>query len=205
MALFDKVSGTASSVTSLTLTDTTKTWRENQFKDWFVTISSTEFLIVSNTTDTLTLIGSTLTGTPTYEIAIVGRKYLEEIESDASDTTKMPDTLILKKYNQSNIDLDNKVFGYIRHTYKTYFDPTLNILNLEKMQRSYAYYMLYLLYSDLTLAQETFNTYKSELNNNQYSETLKDGLSLLQLDFNEDGEADASEKKDSAGGTHFIR
>ncbi len=204
MALFDKVSGSYAGGTSTTITDSSAEWTINQYQNWFVTILGTEYLIESNTSNTLTFSNSVAT-TGSYEIAIVGRTYLTEIESDCSNSTKIPDALILKKYKQSNTDLDNKVFAYLRHLCKTDFDPLTNILNVSKMQRPYAYYMLYLIYTDLTILKESFDTFKTDGFYEQYRTTVKDSLALLQIDFNQDGEANCDETKTSAGGTNLIR
>ena len=204
MSTFDKISGSYTSYDSASITDSSATWVTNAYQNWYVTIASTEYKIESNTSDTLTFSNS-LVATGTYEIAFLGRTYLTEIESDCSNSTKIPDALILKKYNQANIDIYNKLFAYLRKLYSTDFDPLTNILNVYILQQAYAYYMLYLLYTDLMILEGSFNQYKADLYYNQYKDTVKDALALIQIDFDEDGTADASEKTDSVGGVSLIR
>jgi len=202
--LFDKVSGTSTSYNSSGITDSSASWTINQFQNWYVTINSTEYLIESNTVDTLTF-SNTLSADADYEIAIVGREYLEEIESDGSNTTKISDDLISKKYNQANIKLNNAVEVYLRKLCTSEFDPLENILNIDKMQQSYAYYMLFLIYSDLKLGVDTFNQDKSDGFYQEYKALVRDALALLVIDFDEDGEADCDEKNVSAGGITLVR
>lgn len=204
MSIFDKVSGSYTSYTSTSITDSTADWTVNAYQNWYVTIGSTEYKIESNTSNTLTF-SNTLVAIGTYTIAFLGRAYLTEIESDCSNSTKIPDALILKKYNQANIDVYNKTFAYLRKLYSTDFDPLTNILNITILQQGYAYYMLYLLYTDLLILEGSFNQFKADLYYNQYNNTIKDGLALLQLDFDEDGTSDAEEKTDSVGGASLIR
>ena len=203
-SIFDKVSGTYTSYTATSITDSSVDWKVDAYKNWYVTISGVEYRIESNTSDTLTF-DNTLSSLEDYEISIVGREYLTEIESDCSNITKIPDALIEKKYNQANIDLYNKTFAYLRKLCVDEFDPMENILNIEIMQQPYAYYMLYLIYTDLTILEGSFNTFKTEGFYEQYKNTVKDSLSLIQVDFNEDGVADCDEKNSSVGGTTLIR
>ena len=204
MSTFDKVSGSYDSYLATSITDSTAEWTVNAYQNWYVLIDSVEYKITSNTADTLTFSNS-LIATGTYEIAFLGRTYLTEIESDCSNSTKIPDALILKKYNQASIDVYNKLFAYLRKMYTTDFDPLAYIINIYILQQAYVYYMLYLLYTDLAILEQSFNTYKAELYYNQYKDAVKDGLALIQIDFDKDGVADADEKTSSAGGIALIR
>ena len=204
MTIFDKVSGSFTSYTATGITDSSASWDVNAYQNWYVTILSVEYKITSNTADTLTF-DNTLIATGTYEIAFLGRTYLTEIESDCSNATKITDALILKKYNQANIDIYNKLFAYLRKQYTTDFDPLAYIINVFILQQSYAYYMLYLIYTDLAIQGESFDVYKSETFYNFYKDAIKDGLALIQIDENKNGTADPEEKTDSAGGFSLSR
>ncbi len=215
--LFDKVSGNYTSSDSNGITDSAAAFKIDEFKDWYVTINSTEFRITGNTATTLSFSNS-LPSTGSYEIAIVGRTFLTEIESDFSDLVKITDDLISKKYNQTNTDLSNRVVAYLRPLYgmdKSFFavkgsfvnefDPLANILNLEIVQQQFGYYLTYLVFKDLSLNQENQNYFKSEDNFTLFKTTIKDSLALIQIDFNEDGEADSEEKRNSVSYLRLTR
>lgn len=215
--LFDKVSGNYDSFNSSGITDSTASFKVDEFKDWYVTIAGTEFRITSNTATTLSFSNS-LASIGSYEIAFVGRVYLNQIESDFSNTTKINDDLISKKYDQTNIDVSNRVVAYLRPLYgmDTFFytpkgsfvndfDPLANILNLEIMQQVFAYYLIYLTFKDLSLDQESHNYFKSEDHFTLFKNTIKDSLSLIQIDFDEDGEADSEEKRSAVSYTRLTR
>ena len=202
--LFNKVTGTSTSFISTGITDSGASWTVDQFKDWFVIFDSIEYKITSNTVDTL-VFDNSITTNNTYEIQFIGRTFLNEIESDIANTTKISDDLLSKKYNQANADLSNKVFAYLRSNYTSDFDPLNYILNLEEMQQPFAYYLLGKVYSDLMIDHESFEGFKSyNMFEKSYNDTIKDSLSLLQLDYNKDGEADASEKAYSVSSQTYM-
>lgn len=202
--LFDKVTGTSTSYNSSGITDSSATWDINQFKDWYVVILGNEYLITSNNKTTL-FFENSLTTNGNYIIEFIGRTFLTELESDVSNTTKIPDALISKKYNQANSDISNKIFAYLRNLYTSEFDPLANILNLEIMQQSFAYYLLAKIYQDIMIDQESFEGFKGyNMYEKSYIETVKDSLSLLQIDTNKDGKADPSEKTDAISAYSFL-
>ncbi len=215
--LFDKISGNYDSFDSNGITDIAASFKVNEFKDWYVTIASTEFRITSNTATTLSFSNS-LASTGSYEIAIVGRVNLTELESDFSNLVKIDDAIISKKYNQANTDMSKRVTAYLRPLYGmdrafytlkgsfvNDFDPFANILNLEIMQQSFAYYLTYLVFKDLSIDEASYNTFKSEDNFTLFKDTVKDSLSLIQIDFDEDGEADSEEKRNAVSYTRLTR
>jgi hypothetical protein len=215
--LFDKVSGSYDSFDANGITDSTASFKIDEFKNWYVTIASVEYQITSNTATTLSF-SNALASTGSYEIAFVGRDYLNQLESDYSNTTKISDDLISKKYNQSNIDVSNRLVAYLRGLYgmntNSYavngafvsdFDPLANILNLDIMQQTFAYYMTYLVFKDLSLDTDSQNYFKSEDFFTLFKSTIKDSLALIQIDFNEDGEASNEEKRDSVSYTRLTR
>lgn len=218
ITLFDKVTGSYDSFDSSGITDSTASFTKNEFKDWYIKIGSGGLFQITSNDETTLYFSNTLSQVDTYEISFVNRDFLEEIESDFSDTVKIPDSLITKKYNQTNKDISNRVVAYLRPLYgmdTSYYtpkdrfvsdyDPLENILNLEIMQQSYAYYLIYLIFKDLSLDQESHNYFKSEDHFTLFKSTIKDSLSLLQIDFDEDGEADNEEKRNSANTLRITR
>jgi hypothetical protein len=202
--LFDKVTGTTTSFDSSGVTDSSASFTVDYYTGWYVTIDSVEYLITSNTATTLVFANS-IAANADYSIAIVGRTFLTKIESDGANTTKIPDALIEKKYDQVNTDIQNKIFAYLRGYYTTTFDPLANILNPLVMQQSFAYSVLAKIYQDLMIDQDSFESFKGyNMYNKDYIEAVKDAISLLQVDFDEDGTVDASEKTQSAAAYTFL-
>ena len=161
--LFDKISGVSTETSGDGVVDSSADFRIDEFKGFFVCAGGVERLILSNTKTKL-VTGFTFNNDGAYEIAIINRDYLNEIESDFSDTTKISDDLISKKYAQTNIDVSNRTVAYLRPLYgmdnSFYkkngsfvddFDPLENILNLRIMQQTFAYYLIYLVFKDLSL------------------------------------------------------
>ena len=202
--LFDKITGTTTSYDSDGITDSSAAWTVDYYKDWYVTINNIEYLITSNTATTLSFSNS-LTADKTYEISFVTRKYLEQLESDIANTTKIPNNLIDKKYNQANFDISNKIFAYLRGLYKNDFDPLANIANLTMMQQSFGYYLLAKIYQDLMIDQESFEGFKGyNMYEKSYIDGVKDSLALLQIDLNGDGNISADEKSQSVSTYSFL-
>lgn len=202
--LFNKVTGTSTAFDNNSITDNSAEWKVDQFKDWWVVINGNEYLITSNTTDTL-LFTNTLIANDTYSIEFVGRSYLTEIESDASNTVKIPGDLIEKKYNQANYDITNKIFAYLRILYKSDYDPLANIFNISIVQQSFAYYMLSRIYQDLMIDHESFEAFKGyNMYDKSYNNSIKDSLALLQVDLNADGVINPEEQKYSVSSYTFL-
>jgi hypothetical protein len=202
--LFDKITGTGTNYDSNGISDSSASWEIDQFKDWFVVIGAIEYKIIANTATTL-LFTNSISSNQTYIIQFIGRTYLTELESDLSNTTRVPDDLISKKYNQANLDIHNKVFSYLRGLYKSDFDPLTYIFNIEVLQQAFAYYMLAKIYQDLMLDQDSFEGFKGyNMYEKSYIDGIKDGLALLQIDYNKDGEVDVDEKTNSASTFSFL-
>lgn len=193
--LFDKITGTTTSFDSEGVTDSTATWKTDQFKEWWVTIDGTEYLITSNNATKL-FFSNSISSNNSYIIAFVGREFLTQTESDASNTIKIPDALIAKKYNQANFDLSNKIFSYLRGLYRQDFDPLEQIFNIYAMQQSFAYLVLAKIYQDLMIDQESFEGFKGyNMYEKSYNDGINDSLSLLQIDLDKDGVVDVEEEK----------
>jgi hypothetical protein len=202
--LFDNIIGSYTAADAESITDDTASWQENQFKNWYCIIQGDEYLITRNTATKLYFQNSVFPIGP-YEIIFIFKTYILKTESDLSNTTKIPEDLLRKKYYITNLDLSQKVFAYIRSNFSVDFDPTKNILNLYVMQRAFAYYLLYLLYADLMISAEGFDNYKSVSYYEKYSSMLKDALALIQLDYDEDGEVDWDEQKNSVSTKFLVR
>ena len=196
--IFDKITGTSTSFDENGITDNTKNFTVNYYVGWFIVINSVEYKITANTATTISFENSIVANSD-YSIRFVGRTFLAELESDASNDIKIPDSLIDNKYNQVNVDITNKVFAYLRKLTTKDFDPLANILNLIIMQQTFAYLLLSKVYNDLTIDQNSFESFKAyNTYEKNYNDTIKDSLALLQIDFNEDGEANYNEITSSA-------
>lgn len=202
--IFDKITGTSTAFDANGITDNTKSFTVNYYVGWFIVINSVEYKITANTATTISFENS-LSANEDYSIEFVGRTFLTEIESDASNSTKIPTALIDKKYNQVNTDVSNKIFAYLRKLTTTNFDPLSNILNPLIIQQSFAYLLLSKIYNDLTIDQNSFESFKGyETYEKTYNDTIKDSMALLQVDLNEDGEANASEITTSASTYAYL-
>ncbi len=203
--LFDKITGTTTSFDSEGVTDSTATWKTDQFKEWWVTIDGTEYLITSNNATKL-FFSNSISSNNSYIIAFVGREFLTQTESDASNVIKIPDALIAKKYNQANFDLSNKIFSYLRGLYRQDFDPLEQIFNIYAMQQSFAYLVLAKIYQDLMIDQESFEGFKGyNMYEKSYNDGINDSLSLLQIDLDKDGVVDVEEEKGFLSSTILAR
>lgn len=203
--LFDKITGTTTSFDSEGVTDSTATWKTDQFKDWWVTIDGNEYLITSNNANKL-FFSNSISSNNSYIIVFIGREFLIQTESDASNTIKIPDALIDKKYNQANFDLSNKIFSYLRGLYRQDFDPLEQIFNIYVMQQSFAYLVLAKIYQDLMIDQESFEGFKGyNMYEKSYNDGINDSLSLLQIDLDKDGVVDVEEEKGFLSSTILAR
>ncbi len=203
--LFDKITGTTTSFDSEGVTDSTATWKTDQFKEWWVTIDGTEYLITSNNATKL-FFSNSISSNNSYIIAFVGREFLTQTESDVSNVIKIPDALIAKKYNQANFDLSNKIFSYLRGLYRQDFDPLEQIFNIYAMQQSFAYLVLAKIYQDLMIDQESFEGFKGyNMYEKSYNDGINDSLSLLQIDLDKDGVVDVEEEKGFLSSTMLAR
>ena len=213
--LFEKIEGVSSTSTTInTLVDTTQNFKVDKYKNWYCTVFYTvsgvtyshNVKIVSNTSNTLTFAKNvSFPSVVNYEIAFVNRFDLNEIESDSVNQLKITDELIRFKYRQVNIDLSNKVFSYLRGLYKENFDPLTKISNLEVLKQVYCYSLLSKIYQDLSLDQDSFESFKGyNMYEKSYLEGVKDALALLQIDTNDDGTISAEEIAKSASTFVFM-
>lgn len=205
--LFDGYSGIPTSHTATTLTDDTANWVVNQWVGWSICFrnDNLNFTIVSNTATTITWTGD-LSGNPTtYDIHFVSRDKLAQIESDAANADLMSEDFLHKKYALANYDISAKVFAYLRSQYRSDFDPLANILNLTSLQQVYCYYVLAKAYQDLSINQDSFESFKGyNMYEKSYNDTIKDALSVLQLDLDQDGVVDNSEILNNNGAMRYL-
>lgn len=204
--LFNKDTGTATSFDSNKITDATKSWKINQFKNWFISINGSDYQIVSNSTNEIVFanqltIGSNLN----YTISFVNRARLTEIESDSSDTLKIPDDLINKKYNQANNDISTKVFASLKSFIKVDFDPFTNIANLYSLQQVFSYFLLAKIFQDLSINQDSFEAFKGyNMYEKSYNDSVKDAISMLQIDFDQSGNISVDEQNHASSSLSFF-
>ena len=202
--LFDKITGTSTNYESDGITDSLVSWTTDQFKDWYVKVGSTEYQITSNTSTKL-FFENSLSANAGYEVVFVGRTKMLELESDVSDTVKITDGIIAKKYSQSNNDIHNKIFAYLKPFFTDSFNPLENILNLTCMQQVFAYYVLAKIYQDLSIDQDSFEAFKGyNMYEKSFNDGIKDSLAMLQLDLNDDGVANASEIIHTISSSSFM-
>lgn len=202
--LFDKETGTTTSFDSSKVTDSSKSWTVNQFKNWYIEINGTEYQIDSNT-ETELLFTNAIAANYSYTIAFVGRSKLTELESDCSNTTKIPSDLISKKYNQSNQDIHSKVFANLRSFLTSEFDPLNNIKNLYCLQQVFSYYLLSKIFQDLSISEDSFESFKGyNMYEKSYNDGIRDALSMLQIDFDESGTIEYDEKNRAPASVSFF-
>lgn len=204
--LFSKETGLATSFTSTKIVDSTKTWKTNQFQNWFVAINSQDYQIVSNNSNELIFNNNlTISSNLNYTISFVNRARLSEVESDSLDTIKIPDDLINKKYNQANNDISTKIFANLRSFTKTDFNPLNNIANLYAMQQVFCYFVLAKIFQDLSINQDSFEAFKGyNMYEKSYNDNIKDAIALLQIDFDQSGTIDVNEQNKPSSNTAFF-
>ena len=191
--LFDKYISTSTSFDSEGITDSSASWKANKYKGWFISIDGSEYEITSNTATKL-IFSNSLTDNNSYIISFVGRDYLTELESELSDTTRVPDSLIAKKYNQANADIHNKIYSSLKLLLTDSFDPIDNILNLDVMRQVFAYYILSKVYQDLMIDNNSFEGFKGvNMYEKSFEDNIKDAMSLIILDKEQDGVEDVTE------------
>ena len=202
--LFDKVKGTITSFNASSITDTNANFKVDYYKGWWVVIDNVDYKIESNTTNSLTFWNSIPSNLP-YSIQFISRTSINDFESDASDSFKIPDDIIDKKYNQANTDINNKALIYLRGLYSDTFIPLENILNLTVLQSSFIYYTLSKIYQDLIIDRESFEAFKAyNMYEKSYKDNIADALNLLQVDLNQDGVANTEELNKSASSVHYF-
>lgn len=205
--LFDKSSGSVSSYNSSGMTNSTAAWTVNQYAGWYVYFATlgVSYKITSNTATTLSFSNSIAVDPVSYSIEFVSRSRISEIESDATNTTMMSDSFLDKKYNLANFDISSKVFSYLRSQYRDDFNPLANILNLTSLQQVFCYYILAKAYQDLSINQDSFESFKGyNMYEKSYNDGIKDALSLLQIDLDQSGAITADELKSNEGAIKYF-
>ena len=65
--MFEQITGTSTSFNASGITDSSKNFDTDYFKNWTITINSVEYIITGNTKDTINFANS-LTGNAVYKI-----------------------------------------------------------------------------------------------------------------------------------------
>lgn len=143
-----------------------------------------EYEITANT-QTKIFFENTLTGTGIFIVKFVIRDSLLFFESDLSNTTKIPDALLVKKIDITKNFFKEKIKGQFRHLYNVYSDdtdPLDRIKNLYEIQTIFSYYLLHEIFMDLSIEEGDHNDYKSRTFLKKYRDLMQDSFSLLSVD-----------------------
>jgi len=175
------------------------------YKNWFIKLSYgagptvDEFQILSNTATKL-YFANTVATVGTYSIEFVTKAYLTDIESDMG-SNKVSTALAISKINRAAEDMEQKIYAYFKHLYASFdeTDPLLLILNLFQIQKAFAYLAISKTYMDLIVEPGDTNDLKKEDYRTLFKDLIRDAMSLLAVDYNEDGELKNAEKATSLG------
>ncbi len=202
--LFDKLSSTSTAYNSLYIEDSTLSLKDNQYQNFIIKINNAYYTITSNTSNKLYFANS-LTANYSYEILFIDRDYLTKFDSDLSDTSRISDDLISKKYELVNIELSKELFFYLKPKITTTYNPLNYIGNLYDLQNLFSYKLLALIYADLSIQYESFETYKSQEFAKKYKELKPSYFALINIDANADGIIDNDELKANLNSDYFLK
>lgn len=192
--MFEQITGSFSSIDSEGMTADLTGINTNALRAWgcIVVISGiyTEFEITANS-QTKVYFENSLVGTGTFIIDFVTRKILEDFESDVVSVGKVTDGLIDKKVEVTRKHFREKIKSQFRYLFSDYpdeADPLDRIINLNEIQVAFIYYTIYEIYTDLSLEEGDNNDYKSKKYLSRYKDIMKESLSLLSVDTDNDSE-----------------
>ncbi|MHA1972967.1 MAG: hypothetical protein ACTSW1_08240 [Candidatus Hodarchaeales archaeon] len=209
--LFQPLSGSytvaASSLDNDGLTISGSDFPIDYYKGWFIKLTydpgggavTDEFQVASNDATKLNFV-NTISDSGTYSVEFITQTYLTEIESDMG-SNKVSSDLSDNKISLAAEDIEQKIYAYFKHLYAAFdeTDPLTLIMNLFQIQKSFAYKAIAQTYFDLIIEPGDTNDLKYERYKNMYKDLIKDAMSLLALDYNEDGELDNDEKATELG------
>jgi len=174
---------------------------DGYYPNWFLKLGDGFYTVEKNTKNSITLLKDVDAGhltETTGDLIFVNREYIQKFDDCVKDTTAVPDELLNDKITLATHEVNRQAFSYLRDLYKIDFDPIKNVKNSYVLQDAVSYKVLELLFWDLSLLQESFNDYKAIKYEKNFKTALRDGLKLLLVDFNEDGEIDGDEKSKAA-------
>lgn len=197
--MFENVTGSFTAVDSTGITVDISTTATDALKSWrcttLISATYTEFEITSNSQVKIFFINS-LVGTGTFTAAFITRAFLEEFESDMESVGKVPASLIDKKIEVTRKHFTEKIKSQFRYLYSDYpneTDPFTRIINLNEVQVAFAYYIIYEIYSDLSIEEGDNSDHKSRKYLSRYKDIMKESLSLLSVDTDSDSAISNSE------------
>lgn len=199
--MFETITGNYTAYDATGITDSSKNFVVDFYKNWIVTVGSTEYNCTGNTAQKL-LFSNSLAATGSYKIEFANRNLLVRYESDMSDTVKVPDALITKKLLATVDHFTQKIKANFRNLYLNYddsVDPLSLIYNLSEIQTAFCYYAIAEIYADLKVSYDDNAQMKEQDFRNRYKEIIKDCISLLAVDEDQSGTITNSEKATSAG------
>ena len=159
-----------------------------------------EFQITGNTATKL-LFTNTIAEVGTYSVEFITKNYLEDIESDMG-STKVSDSLAADKIALAGDDMEKKIYANFKNLYAQFandVEPLLLVLNLYQIQRQYGYKAIAMTYMDLIVEPGDTNDLKKEDYRGFFKDTIKDALSLLAVDLDQDDTLDNDEKAKNSG------
>lgn len=201
--MFEQITSTSTSFNASGITDSSKTFNIDYFKNWTITINSVEYTITGNTKDTIYFANS-LTGNAIYKIDFVTRNSLAALDDQLLNNNLLPADLLARKIDVTKRHIEQKIYAYFRNQFGEFDNPSALIYDLYQIQMPFMYYCLAEIFSDLLLTGQDINGYKEEKYRTAYKDLIKDSLVLLSMDLNEDGDLDKEEKETSAGGGSGI-
>lgn len=201
--LFDKFTGDFASYDNTKIVVDGADYKVNYYKGWFCVINGTEYEITGNS-KTEIFFNNSLSAIGTFEIVFIGRDFLKRIDSDFKDNVKIPDDLISNKYLMASNDIQIRIEEALKLQITDNFNPIENILNLNNLQYAFSYHIAQAVFMDLHGGGEFYNE-KSGYFETIYKVNVKNALSTLIIDRDQDNKADIEEKKESVGIYRFRR
>ena len=201
--LFDKFTGDFASYDNTKIVVAGADYKINYYKGWFCVINGTEYEITGNSKTDI-FFNNSLSAIGNFEIVFIGRDFLKRIDSDFKDNVKIPDDLISNKYLMASNDIQIRIEEALKLQITDIFNPIENILNLDNLQYAFSYHIAQAVFMDLHGGGEFYNE-KSGYFETIYKVNVKNALSTLIIDRDQDNKADIEEKKESVGIYRFRR
>lgn len=184
---------------------------DNYFKKWSVSLTispnaAVSYLVTSSDAAKLYFTNA-LTGGGTYSVDFINRAILTTYESMISFVNKVPDALLNSKIALTKDYFDKLVRKNFRNKYDDVSvdtDPMTLITNLYEIQDAFCYYCLFLIFTDTQILKDDMSAYKSDKYYKQYQAMLKESMSLIAFDENEDSKISNAEKSASAGKGYLL-
>ena len=204
--MFDSISGSFDSFDSEGVTDSSLDLIAGSLRDWVITIDDEEYEITGNTTSKI-LFTNEISEVGDYTIDFVTKSLMVKFESEISDVTKFPVSLISSKIINTKKHFLNKIESNFNNLYLDYSDdinPLNLIANLYKVQLPFIYYCLAEIYGDVMYSRDDINNYKVDKYMSKYRDLIKDSIANLRIDLDNDKVITNEEKAKDSGGDKNI-